>query len=215
RAATLAEERGGADNLALAARALNAVAYFEPDRKKAQATAKKAQDYAEAALAIDPAHVESRLQAAIAMAVRGSTMAPVRAFFLRLPTRSRRHIDGALALDDANAWALSTSAAWRLEVARRGGGGVYGADPSEGYGEFLRARALDPENLVIAYECALRLLASGRDEWRMTALDALSASVDAQPANAFEAKIKGRAVRLAAAVEAGRDAEAAFIEAQR
>ena len=101
-AADLALSVGGADNLALAARALNARAYFEADRKTARRTAKRAQELAEEALERDPDHVEGRLQAAIAMAVRGAVMAPPRAFLLRLPSRSRQLIDEALARDADN-----------------------------------------------------------------------------------------------------------------
>lgn len=214
RAAAAADALGGAVNLALAARALNAEAYLASDRKQARRTADRALDFAEAALKDDPEEVEAHLQAAIAFAMRGANMAPFRAFFMNLPGRARRHIDQALALDPDNAWALSTSAAWRLEVYRRGGGALYGADPQEGYQEFLKARALDPDNIAIAYECALRLLASGRAEWRRTALDCLAAAETAAPQIDFDRRIKARADELLHAIRQGPVAEAEFIDAQ-
>lgn len=210
----LATELGGADNLGLAARALNAQAYLAEDRKAARRTAERALDFAEAALAIEHEKVEGHLQAAIALAMRGANMAPVRAFLLNLPSRARRHIDEALALDAGSAWALSTSAAWRLEVFRRGGGSMYGADPEAGYQEFLKARALDPDNVAIAYECALRLLASQRAEWRETALGCLSASEAGAPRSDFDRHIKERSAALARAIAAGPEAEAEFVANQ-
>ena len=202
------------EDLVLAARALNAKAYFLEDRRQARDTAKGAQEFAERVLDHDPDNVEARLQAAIAMAVRGANISPVTAFFKRLPGRSRNHIDHALALEPENAWALSTSAAWRLEVSRRGGGGFDGADPEQGYEEFLAARRLAPGNVSIAYECALRLLASERAQWRGVALEALQASIESTPQSVFEQKLQQRARELQAAVNSGPAAEEKFIEAQ-
>ena len=212
-AAEAADQAGGAENLALAARALNAKAYLADDRKEARRIADEALDYAKAALEENEALLEAHLQAAISLALRGANMSPVRAFFLNLPARARRYIDAALALDPESAWALSTSAAWRLEVARRGGGSTYGADPELGYAEFQMARALDPENISIAYECALRLVASEQAEWRGYALACLDAARAVEPQTAFDRAVKERAGALAAAIEKGPEAEEAFIEA--
>lgn len=209
-----AGELGGADNLGLAARALNAEAYLSDDRKAARRAAERALDFAEAALAVDHDKVEGHLQAAIALAMRGANMAPLRAFLLNLPSRARRHIDEALALDAESAWAISTSAAWRLEVFRRGGGSMYGADPDIGYQEFLKARDLDPGNVAIAYECALRLLASRRVEWRETALGCLAAAEASPPRSDFDRHIKVRSTALSRAIAAGPEAEAEFVESQ-
>lgn len=203
------------DTYALAARALNAVAYFEPDRREARGAAQKAQDYAEKALTLDSAHVEAHLQAAIAIALRGAVSAPASTFFNNLPARARDHVDHALWLDPENPWALSTSAAWNLEVYRRGGGMLYGAKPEKGYQEFLKARTLAPENVAVAYEGALRVLASRREEWRAAALKALADAVAKAPTSMFEQRIQDRARALQSAVEAGAQSERDFIKAQR
>jgi hypothetical protein len=213
-AAERASAAGGAENAALAARAINAVAYFEEGRKASRQLADRALDYAEAAVKADGGLPEGHLQAAISLALRGAKMAAPRAFFLNIPARARRYLDAALAIDPDNPWALSTSAAWRIEVARRGGGAAYGADPEQGYAEFERARALDPENVVIAYECALRLLADGRSEWRASARAALDAALANPAETAFDRGVRARAEGLNAAIAAGPKAEAAFIAAQ-
>jgi len=213
-AALAAGQAGGAENLALAARALNAEAYLETKDKSARRLAKKAQDYAEAAIEADPSLIEGHLQAAIALAQRGARMAPWRAFFLGLATRARERLDRALAIEPSNAWALSTSAAWHLEVARRGGEGRFGADPEAGHRQFIAARAAAPDNLLIAYECALRLLAYGRDEWRAQALASLETALRLQPMDAFERSVLERTRALQSAVDDGVGAERAFIDAQ-
>ena len=55
-------------------------------------------------------------------------LADRRADMRMIDRHHRERIDAALSLDPENPWALSTSAAWRIEVARRGGGALYGAD---------------------------------------------------------------------------------------
>ncbi len=207
-----ASAAGDADSLALAARAMNAAAYFEPDRKRARDFAKRAFSYAEAAADLNPDLPEARLQSAIALAVKGANTAAVKSFVTNLAGRARDRIDAALEIDPENPWALSTSAAWRLEVARRGGGALYDPDPELGYAEFVRARTLAPDNIAVAYECALRLLASERPEWREDALAALEDAVAATPANRFERDVQSRAIDLKEALGAGSQAFAEFVD---
>lgn len=213
-AVVIANEAGRAEDLALAARAINAVSYFDEGRKSARKTANEALAVAEQAVALDPDLPEAHLQAAIALALKGARMSPVRAFLSGLAGKAREKIDVALSLDAENPWALSTSAAWRIEVARRGGGSLYGADPIKGHDEFMKARALAPDNLTIAYECALRLIADGRGEWRAEGLSSLDASLAAAPQTKFEADVQTLARQFKAAIAAGPDAEKAFIAAQ-
>lgn len=213
-AAEAAAAAGGAENFALAARSLNAKAYLQTDDDAAKETAKRALAYAEDAVQADGDLLEGHLQAAISLAQRGARMAGWKAFFLGLASRAREDLDAALALDPDSAWALSSSGAWHLEVARRGGKGRYGADPATGYRQFIKARAAAPENLAIAYECALRLLAHDRAAWRRDGLAALNAALSLTPRDAFEEGIQERARAFRAAIEQGRDAERAFIDAQ-
>ncbi|MEM9619874.1 MAG: hypothetical protein AAF936_18115 [Pseudomonadota bacterium] len=214
RVLSVADRLGGAENYALAARSLNARAYLEMDDSDARKVADRALEYAEAAIGADPEFVEGRLQAAIALAQRGARMAPWRAFFLNLADRARDALDLALALEPENAWALSSSAAWHLEVSRRGGEGRFGSDPEFGHRQFLAARAADPKNVLIAYECALRLIAYDREEWRADATEALQTAIDQPPRTEFEAAVQTRAVALRQAMREGREAERAFIKSQ-
>jgi len=213
-AASIAAGIGDAENLAFAARSLNAAAYFLLERKTARDLADRAFDYGEQAIEADALLVEAHLQSAIALALRASNMAPFRVFFKNIPSRARSRIDVALELDPEDYWALATSAAWHMEVARAGVGVIYGADRALGYQQFLDARRLAPDNLNIAYECALRLLASEKEEWRATALEALDAALFLEATTAFEAEVAARAIGLKEAVVNGVEAEAAFIAAQ-
>lgn len=214
-AVALAERAGGAENLAFAAKSLNAVSYFDRDRKTTRERCNRAMDYAEAAIAADPAFAEAHFNLGVAMLIKASNMGAARAFLSNLPARGRRKFDDALALDPDFAPFLIASAAWRIEVANRGGGFFYGADAVEGYDEILRARALDPVDNVIAHECAVRLLADGRDEWRAEALACLDDAVTAPTDSTFEAAIQERSKLLKAAVEAGPEAEKAFLSKRR
>jgi hypothetical protein len=214
RAVELARKAGGAEDLALAARAVNAVAYFDGGRKAARRIADEALGIAEEAVAADASLPEAHLQAAIALGLKGARMSPVRALVSGLAGKVRDKIDAALALDSENPWALSTSGAWRIEVARRGGGSLYGADPVLGRQEFLKARALAPENPTIAFECALRLLADGRAEWRAEGLAALDGALAATPTTKFEADVIALAQEFETAIKAGPKAENAFIARQ-
>lgn len=208
-----ASAAGGAENLAFAARSLNALAYLQTENKLGRRFAKRALEYAEDAMEADDTLVEAHLQAAIALAQRGARMAALRAFFLGVADRARDELDLALSKEPNNAWALSSSGAWHLEVARRVGEGRFGSDPQLGFEQFLAARAMDPQNLLIAYECALRLIAHENQDWREEGLSALDAVLTGAPADAFETSIQLRARDLSAAIAEGRDAERAFIDA--
>ncbi len=213
-AAERAVSVGGAANLALAARALNAQAYLDAEDKSAKRIAKRAAKLADEAAELDPLLVEAYLQGAIAMAQRASRISAVRAFFLGLGGGARDRLDQALALEPDNPWALSTSAGWHLGVAARAGDGRFGSDAATGFEQFTAARAAAPENISIAYEMGLRVLAFGNDDWRSDALAALGDAQTAPAATAFDQALQARAQAFLTAIETGPDAERAFIEAQ-
>jgi hypothetical protein len=205
---------GDAEDLALAARALNAKAYLEIDDKSAKRIAKRASKIADEAAERDPMLVEAYLQGAIAMAQRASRISAVRAFFLGLGGGARERLDKALELEPENPWALSTSAGWHLGVATRAGNGRFGSDAETGYLQFKAARAADPDNISIAYEMGLRVLAFGEEAWRAEAIAALERAQTAPPLTAFDEALQARAKDFAAAIAAGPESERAFIDEQ-
>ncbi len=213
-AADWAVKKGSAEDLALAAQALNAISYFDYDRKAVRERADKALALAEQAIAADGGLPDARLQAGISHSLKGSRMAPVKALFSGVASKARARLDEALAMAPEDATVLSTSAAWRIEVSRKGGGALKGADPQKGFDEMSKARTLAPEDPVIAHECAFRLLGDGRKEWRAPALACLDAAISAEPMTQFESDVQALSRGLKAAVDAGPKAEKAFIEKQ-
>lgn len=210
-----AEKAGGAENLAFAAKSLNAISYFDRDRKSTRERCNRAMDYAERAIAADPSFAEAHFNLGVAMLIKASNMGAARAFLSNLPARGRRMFDRALELDPDFAPFLIASAAWRIEVANRGGGFFYGADAEEGFAEMRRARAIDSADNVIAHECAVRLLADGRAAWRAEALGCLDDALAAATDSTFEAAIQEKSRALKAAIDAGPDAEQAFLSKRR
>lgn len=210
-----AEKAGGAENLAFAAKALNAISYFDRDRKTTRQRCDEAMEFAQAAIAADPFFAEAHFNLGVAMLIKASNMGAARAFLSNLPARGRRLFDKALELDPDFAPFLIASAAWRIEVANRGGGFFYGANAEEGHAELVRARALDPVDNVIAHECAVRLLADGRERWRAEALQCLADAIAAPTDSHFEAAIQEKSRALKVAVDAGREAEKAFLAKRR
>ena len=158
--------------------------------------------------------MEGHIQAAISYAQRGARMSPIRAFMSGTAGKARDLLDHALSIEPGNVWALSSSGAWHLEVARRAGNGRYGSDPDLGREQFVAALASDPDNLLIAYEAALRLLAYDDAPSREIGLSALKGATTLVPQDAFERSIQARAKVFQQAVDSGQKAERDFIKAQ-
>lgn len=213
-AADLATAAGGAENFTMAAIALNAAAYFEPGDRAARRRADAALGLAERAIAGDPSLADAHVQAAVALLLKSSRMSWVSALLSGNAGKARQRLDAALALAPDHPIALSTSGSWRIEVTRRGGGALKGADPERGFDEIQSARALAPGDAIIAYECALRLLADGRNAWRAPALSCLDGALAAAPSRKFEQDVQQLARALKSAVEAGARAEKAFIDSR-
>ncbi|MEM8936872.1 MAG: hypothetical protein AAGC77_10740 [Pseudomonadota bacterium] len=212
-AAATASAAGGAENEALAARALNALAYLQRDDIASRRTALEALEHAERAIADNPGLVDGHLESAIARAERAKRMSPLRIFLGDHQRRARRRFDLALAMQPDNAWALANSALWHLTVSRRGGVGRFGADPTAGRERCAAAQAADPEALVIAYRCGLQLLAWDDEAWRLEAIEAVSAAATGEAASAFERAVQIRARALLTAIDDGPATERAFIDA--
>ncbi len=211
----LSQQNPAAENLVMASRAANTIAYFSTQDKAARKASKKAYQFALDALQKNPTLVEAHVQAAISDAIIGGRISPFRAFMKGYAKRSRRSLDRALSLNPDDPWALSTSGAWHLEVKRAGGARLYNADEGIGYAQFVKAREHLPQNISIAYEMALRVLANGKTQWREEALSALSVARDhSLITSAYEAEIQRRAEAFHQAILKGSKTELAFIKAQ-
>ena len=201
-AAEIAGADRSADALALASRAELAQAILAVAPRRAIKLARRAEGYAAAALAVDPEHVEANLQYAAAIGLRGKHVSRLAAHMKGLARKGRRHLERALDLAPGDPWALSLMGAWHMEVARRGGGRIYGASIEEGIAYYEAALAADPDNIVIAVNFADALAASGDPALRGRALDLARRAAAATPDDAFAAAMSDRAAALAAELAA-------------
>jgi hypothetical protein len=203
-AASLAE---GADG-ALAAKALIAEA-VTADTGDVDALIGRAERNARAALAGNS--VEARLQLALALGLKGrraSLRDAIRGGYAR---EGRALLDAALARAPRNAWAQALDGAWHLEIVRRGGAigaRYYGASVAQGVAAYERARALAPDDAVIAYQYAIALLEVDGERYGGRAAALLSEAGRCGAGDAFEAALRTEARRIGA-ILAERGPEAA------
>lgn len=147
-AAELAQEAGGADNLAVAARSLlaDAVINGEPMHERLN----RAESMARAALQLDPDHVEGRLQLAIAVSLKARLMSTGAAMNSGYGGLSRDLAESVIEDDPENFYAHGFMAVWNIEIVRRGGsfGSAFmGASVRKGrrhYYEALETGTVDP-----------------------------------------------------------------------
>ena len=209
-----AAEAAGADATAaaqtLAARSYASAAILADEFERANALSDAALVHAEAAVALDPGSVDTRLQLIVALWLDGRRRGDLDAYFRGVPQRSRDVIDGVLADAPEAPWAHSLDGAWHLEALRRGGGmarRMLGADEAVGVAAFERAMGLDPDDPVIAVQAAISYLALDVDDYAERARAAFERALVVEPEDAFEQSQQDRARLALALMEAG-DAEA-------
>lgn len=202
-AAAVAQTAGGPDGYAFAAGALIAQLMVEPDHQGREDLAERALDLAEYAYRLDRDHVEARLRLAAAIGYRGRFMNGFTAYVRRMPHRGRRLLEGAVADDPDNAWAVGMLGAWHLEVARRGGArglDMLDASVEAGIGYYTNAIALDPHNPAPRYFLAIALLALDDEAHYPMAQEQAAIAARLQPRDAFEAGIRDEAELLNALI---------------
>jgi hypothetical protein len=216
-AAVAAEGRGGAEDLAFAARSLLAQALTGADRD-VDALLGRAETNARRALALDPGLVEAQLQLAVALGMQGRRASVAEAVRKGYAREGRALIRGALARAPDEAWAHALEGGWNLEIVRRGGAvgaRYYGASVAAGRAAFERARALAPDDPVIAYQYAVALLELDADRNRAEATRLLEAARACRAGDAFERRMQRKADRVAGVLAAQGGAAAALTAAAR
>jgi tetratricopeptide (TPR) repeat protein len=180
-----------ADGHALAAEILlSEIMLGRAEKNKKQA--KRARKRAEAALELDPAHQNARLQYAIADGFVTRETGDVSAWMKKLPQRTLGIVDSYRAdfPDDARGDALL--GAWHLAIARKAGNKNaekwFGANIMDGRSLFLAARAQQPDDIVIGVNYAFSLLALDKDDFPDTeeARQILSDMTVLEPRNHME-----------------------------
>jgi|CXWL01.1.fsa_nt_gi tetratricopeptide (TPR) repeat protein len=188
-AADRAEAQPSSTSLAFAARALMAACVTTPDAAHLDDWLDRAETASREALTLDPDSVEARLQWALALGVRGRRASMAEAVARNYAPRGRRLIVEALSREPDNAWAHALLGAWHLEVIRRGGrtgARLYGARLETGISEFERARALAPNDAMIALHFAIALIELDAQRYRDRAEDLLATAATHTPRDALE-----------------------------
>lgn len=205
-AAEAADNRQTSENLAFAAYALVAASAQTREPATVDALLARAEGIAQSALRLDPHSVDARLQLALIYGLEGRRASLAHAFAQGYATRGKRLIDEALARAPNNARAHALLGAWHVEIVRRGGAAgalAFGARLGRGFEEFERARALAPNDPLIALHYAVALLEMGPEahaEQAATLLRAVQATV---PQNALEEMSVAAARTLSAALTHG------------
>jgi len=205
-AGAAASAEGGADAQALAAKAYASAAVLARDAGTVRRLTSQARARGEAAVALDPHHVQGRLYLSVALWLEGRQRGGFDAYFRGLPQRARRLIEGVIADAPDEPWGHAMLAAWHFEVLRRGGSfgqRMLGADLQAGAQAFDRAFALDPDDVGIAVQCAISYLALDADLYEEHARVALERALAAPPRDAFEVALQERAREAQALLDAG------------
>jgi hypothetical protein len=204
-AETAAGEPASADAQALSAKAYAAAAILAATLGEAQSLADAARAHAEAAVALDPRHVEGRLQLAVALGLQSRRQGGLEAYLDGMPQRGLALIEAAKADAPDEAWAYALLGAWHFESLRRGGRWarrMLDADLAEGEAAFARAQELDPGDAAIAAQAGLSYLSLDPERFGARATSALDRALSVPPRDAFEAALQERAREARALIDA-------------
>lgn len=202
-AASAAEAQPSSSSKAFAARALMA-ACMTSDRSQTEGLLNRAESAARQAMQLDPNSVEGRLEMALAFGVRARQASIAEAIAHNYAPRGHRLILEALAREPNNPWGHELLGAWHLEVLRRGGSAgaaAYGARLATGIAEFDRARALAPDDPMIALHYAVALIELDPQHYAGQVRRLLDAATATSPHDAFETHVMAQARELAAVLE--------------
>jgi hypothetical protein len=195
----LAETRT-ADAFALSARALLAEAMSGPaDPPEEVLHAALAE--ANAALGVDPAHAEGRLQRAIALSLILRPMSVSEARKTGWAEEARDLATGVLEDDPGNVYAHGFLSVWNLEVVRRGGrigAMIMGAGVSDGRAHYAAAVATAPDDASVHWQWARALAALNARKYHDEVLTALDAALAAPVESELERVMQARAAMLKA-----------------
>jgi tetratricopeptide (TPR) repeat protein len=197
-AARQAEQAGGADDLAFAARSLLALCFTGAGEPDASVIGRARSD-AEAALRIDPAHGEGRLQLAIALSLQSRSMDVMTAWNGGYGEKGRKLANEVLKADPGNYYAHGFLAIWNVEVRRRGGalGAVFmGASLKDARKHYEEAMRLAPDDAGIHWQYGRALAALDIRAHGTEAVRALERSVAANADSHVERVMQARAVEL-------------------
>lgn len=198
-AATLAQQTESPDHLAFAARSLLAEAMSAPDFVPPPNLLDEAEHFARAALAIEPQHVEGRLQLAIALSLKARPLSTREAMKTGYGEDARDLVEGVLEDDPDNPFAHGFLAVWHLEVRRRGGAigaSVLGASVKKGRRHYQAAIDASPGDASIHWQFARALASLNAKKYRGEIETSLQAALDCHAESTLEDVMRRRAELL-------------------
>jgi len=179
------------DAFALAARAANVRALYLVPIDERAAILERARQHGEAALALDPWHVEGALQLVIALGQSARLMNPVDAYVEGVAGAAKKLLDRLERRASGNPYYHAVVGAWHGELVIRAGPiaarAFYGARWELAAHHYDKARALAPRSIVIGSEYAKMLLSRGHQSTK--AVDLLRTVVTATPSDAADALV--------------------------
>ncbi len=158
-----------------------------------------ARNAAETALALEPGHLEGRLQKAIALSLTLRPMSLGEARRTGYGELSRSLAEGVIVDDPANHYAHGFLAVWHVEVVRRGGrlgAMVMGASVRSAEAHYAEALRLAPEDIGLRWQWARALAALDAHKYRAEIDAALTAAAAMTPATDMDRVMQDRAATL-------------------
>ncbi len=203
-AAALAERQATPDHLAFAARSILAEAMSSPDYEPPALLLDTAETKARDALAIDPDHIEARLQLAIALSLKARPLSNREGMKTGYGKDAKSLADSVLEDDPDNSYVHGFLAVWHLEVRRRGGSigaSVMGASVRKGREHYQRAIEIEPDDASLHWQYARALAALNSKKYKDEIVEALQASIDCNAESTLETVMKDRARILLTALQ--------------
>lgn len=166
---------------------------------------KTAESYARKAVALDPTHIEGRVQLAIALSLQARDLPNDEARKGKYGERMRGYAEAVLDDDPDNEWAHGFLAVWNLEVMRRGGmvgAAVMGASYKNAEKHFKQLNAIAPDNLVLKWQYARALAALNPRKYEDEIVPLFRDVASAATNDPLEQAVQGRAASLLGKVQA-------------
>jgi hypothetical protein len=182
-------------------------------RRERRQAALRAQDYAEAALELEPENAQAHLRLAAGLGYQSRYVNKVRAVMMGLPQRGRDHMVEALRLDPTEPWAPAMLGAWHLEVVRRAGEGMFDANEAEGLALMRQSVEMDGAPAAIPYRFAVALVAADPAAHGEEATDLLDRAITASSQDAVGQAVSTLSAHLLGLLQT--DPAAAQVEAVR
>jgi len=188
-----------ADALALQARALLAEAISVPEPPLSSDLIAAAEVKASEAIAADPAHIEGRLQLAIALSLKARPLSNATAMRKGYGGKAKRLVESVLKDDPTNHYAHGFMSIWHLEVMQRGGrfgGSLLGASVKKARFHYEQVQITGNHDPAAHWQYARALASLNAKRYKQEIMDVLTRAIEAPHKTQLERVMQARARRL-------------------